>query len=93
MPKRGMAGSYAGSMYRFLRVSCISFSIVVVPATFPPTVQEGSLFSTPSAAIVICGLINELENKRRGQEKLENSFAAIQTEPKTTKTRMHNAEQ
>ena len=26
---------------------------------FPPTVKEGSLFSTPSPAIVICGLIND----------------------------------
>ena len=27
--------------------------------TFPPTVQEGSLFSTAPPALVICGLIND----------------------------------
>jgi len=27
--------------------------------TFPPRMQEGSLFSTPPAAFVICGLIND----------------------------------
>ena len=37
----------------------ILFSIVVVPFTFPPTVQEGSLFFTPSPAFVICGPIND----------------------------------
>ena len=37
----------------------ILFSIVIVPAAFPPTVQEGSLFSTPSPAFVTCGLIND----------------------------------
>ena len=35
----------------------------------------------------------ELENIRRSQEKLENSFAKIQTELKAIKTRMHNAEE
>ena len=27
--------------------------------TFPPTVKEGSLFSTPSPALVICRLFND----------------------------------
>ena len=35
----------------------------------------------------------ELENTRRSQEKLENSFAEIQTELKAVKTRMNNAEE
>ena len=34
-----------------------------------------------------------LENVRRRQEKLENSFAEIQTELKAIKTRMNNAEE
>ena len=34
----------------------------------------------------------ELENIRRSQEKLENSFAEMQTELKAIKTRMNNAE-
>ena len=36
--------------------------------------------------------IKELENIRRSQEKLENSFAEIQTELKAIKSRMNNAE-
>ena len=34
----------------------------------------------------------ELENIRKSQEKLENSFAEMQTELKAIKTRMNNAE-
>ena len=33
----------------------------------------------------------ELENRRRSQEKPENSFAEIQTELKAIKSRMNNA--
>ena len=35
----------------------------------------------------------ELENIRRSQEKLENSFAEIQTELRAVKTKMNNAEE
>ena len=35
----------------------------------------------------------ELENTRRSQEKLENSFAESQAELKTLKSRMNNAEE
>ena len=38
-------------------------------------------------------LRKELENIRRSQEKLENSFAEIQTELRAVKTRMNNAEE
>jgi len=38
-------------------------------------------------------LRKELENIRRSQEKLENSFAEIQTELRAIKTRMNNAEE
>ena len=38
-------------------------------------------------------LRKELENTRRGQEKLENSFGEIQTELGAVKTRMNNAEE
>ena len=34
----------------------------------------------------------ELENRRRGPEKLENSFTEIQTAIKAIKSRMNNAE-
>ena len=35
----------------------------------------------------------ELENIRRSQEKLENSFAEMQTELRALKSRMNNAEE
>ena len=38
-------------------------------------------------------LRKELEHIRRSQEKLENSFAEIQTEVRAVKTRMNNAEE
>ena len=38
-------------------------------------------------------LRKELENIRRSQEQLENSFAEIQTELRAVKTRMNNAEE
>ena len=38
-------------------------------------------------------LRKEIENKRRIQEKLENSFAEIQMALKAIKTRMNNAEE
>ena len=38
-------------------------------------------------------LRKELENMRRSQEKLENSFAEVQTELKAIKTRMNNPEE
>ena len=37
--------------------------------------------------------IKELENIRRSQEKLENSFAELETELKAIKSRMNNAEE
>ena len=38
-------------------------------------------------------LRKELENIRRSQEKLEHSFAEVQTELRAVKTRMNNAEE
>ena len=38
-------------------------------------------------------LRTELENIRRSQEKLEHSFAEIQTELRAVQTRMNNAEE
>jgi len=38
-------------------------------------------------------LRNELGNIRRSQDKLENSFAEVQTKLKAIKTRMNNAEE
>ena len=35
------------------------YSIVAVQFIFPPTVQEGSLFSTPSPAFIVCRFFDE----------------------------------
>ena len=55
MPKSGTAGSYGSSIF----IPPYYFPQWLYQFTFPPTVYEGSLFSTPSPAFVICGLIND----------------------------------
>ena len=56
MPSSGIVGSYGSSIFIFLmnhhnvlHSGCINFH--------SPTVQEGSLFSTPSAAFTVCWFI------------------------------------
>ena len=58
MLKNGIAGFYGSSMYSCLRyLRTVSYWLYQL--TFPPTVQEGSLFSTPPPAVVLCGLLND----------------------------------
>uniref|UniRef100_A0A8D0QDY8 Uncharacterized protein n=1 Tax=Sus scrofa TaxID=9823 RepID=A0A8D0QDY8_PIG len=54
MPKSGNSGSYGSSMYSFLRYL---HNVLKSGCTFPPTVQEASLFSTSPPAFVICDLL------------------------------------
>ena len=60
MPRNGIAWSYGDFISSLLRISILS-SIVVyiyltfyIEFTFPQTVQESSLFSTPPPAFIVC---------------------------------------
>ena len=58
MSRSGIAVSYGGFIPSFLR----NFHNVFhsdYQFTFPPTVQEHSLFSTPSPAFIVCGLFDD----------------------------------
>ena len=52
-----VAGSHGGFIPSILGMS-IPSSIVAYQFTFPPTVQERSLFSVPSPAFIVCRLLD-----------------------------------
>ena len=59
MPKSGIAGSYGSFTFSFFlrKLHTVIHSDCTV--TFPPTVQEVSLFSTPSPAFMTCRLFDD----------------------------------
>ena len=57
MPRSGIAGSYGGFIPRFLG-NLHSVFHSGCQFTFLPTVQECSLFSTPSPAFIVCRVFN-----------------------------------
>ena len=57
MPSSGIAGSYDSSAFRFLtNLHTVLHSGYI---SLHPTVQEGSLFSTPSPAFIVCRFFND----------------------------------
>ena len=62
MPRSGIAESYGGFNPSFLRNLHTIFHSDCI--NLQPTVQEGSLFSTPSPAFVVCRLFDDGHSDR-----------------------------
>ena len=59
MPRSGIAGSYGGFIPSIFKDSPYCLPQWLYHFTFPPTVQEHSLFSTPSPAFIVCRLFDD----------------------------------
>ena len=59
MPRSRIAGLYDGFIPSFLRNLHNHLPEWLYQFTFPPTVQECSLFSTPSPAFIVCRLFDD----------------------------------
>ena len=59
MPRSGIAGSYGGFISSFFKEFPYRLPWWLYQFIFPPTVQEHSLFSTPSPAFFVCRLFDD----------------------------------
>ena len=59
IPRSGIAGSYAVSIPSFFKEYPYCLPQWLYQFSFPPAVQVGSLFSTPSPALVVCGFFDD----------------------------------
>ena len=74
MPRSRIAGSYGAFFFfliyiwcfysYFLKESPYHLPLWLYQFTFPPTVQERSLFSTPSPAFIVCRLCDDGHSDR-----------------------------
>ena len=64
MLRSGISGSYGGFIPSFFKESPYHLPQWLYQFTFSPTVQELSLFSTPSPAFIVCRLFDEGHSDR-----------------------------